>query len=540
MAYILKTHGDNRVDTRDISDRSLLIGRGAGVHLRLDDGTIGFQHARIDHLAGQYLLSDEDSITGTYVNGVRVPKAVLADGDRIMIGPYLLAVGLGAAREPLCLDISRSEPQPRTPPETVRAGSFDYAAAYSLSRRFWNKTVATVILTLAVAVLLLVPVRAGKKDLFRAGRVSSGHALIANQCDRCHQPWRGPAEKRCQECHGEPVHHLEQVSVPSCLTCHAEHRERLQLTVVADRQCVLCHADLKTRDGRPTRFETRVTDFAADHPEFAVTVKADSQESRVRLSDRGARQADPGKIKLNHALHLKPTLKGARGSVRLFCKDCHVPSADGTVMLPVSYETHCRDCHQLKFDPGLPRQAAPHASPDAVDAYLFRTYAGAAGKLRETEARLFNSVCGECHELTQEKQGLPGIQKPAIPERWFQHARFSHRPHRVLQCNACHTRASRSRRTADLLIPGIEICQQCHRNADSGWLLQEAAAPKNCVTCHAYHERPASNDWDGPLTVQRLLESEEAKTEPAPAQASSFRRYLRALGGLWISQQERH
>ncbi len=551
MTYTLRTHWDGRVDAREVSDPCLLIGRGAAVHLRLDDGAVGFQHARIERIEGRYVLSDDQSLTGTYVNGVRIQKKPLADGDRIMIGPYLLTAALAAAGGPLCLDIRRASGGPEPQPARAAAPGFDYALAYALKRRFLNKTVVTLFLLSGSAFLLLLPVRAGRNDLFRAGRVSGGHAIFANQCERCHQPWQGPSQARCQDCHGPSIHHREQVFVPACQSCHAEHREQGELTAVANRQCVSCHADLKSRDGKPPRFERRVTDFAADHPEFAIRVKADSRESRVRLSDKGARQADPTRIKLNHALHLKPGLKGAKGPARLFCGDCHVPSPDGALMMPLRYDTHCKDCHRLTFAPELPGRVVPHAAPDVVDAYLVGAYAGLAGqpasaaaglgparKVREIEARLFQSVCGECHELAQ-KQGLPQIQKPDMPERWFRHARFSHGAHRVLQCNACHTRASRSRRSAELLLPGIEICQQCHRNADSGWLLQEAAAPKNCVTCHVYHEKPASNDWDGPLTVRRLLEREEAKAGPAADQASSLERYLKALGGLFAPQQDR-
>ena len=109
-------------------------------------------------------------------------------------------------------------------------------------------------------------------------------------------------------------------------------------------------------------------------------VKAGAAEKRLRLSDTGARQADSAKIKLNHALHLKPNLQGPKGPVRLSCKDCHVPSSDGNLMLPIRYEAQCRDCHPFKFDSRLPGRVVPHATPDVVAAYLKFVYAEPTGQ----------------------------------------------------------------------------------------------------------------------------------------------------------------
>jgi hypothetical protein len=537
VSYILRTHSNHQVDTREVPDSSLLIGRAGGAQLRLPEEAVEFLHARIDRIEGQYVLSDESRITGTYVNGIKIQKKILADGDRIMIGVFVLVAGLEAASGDLTLDITPATAEPQISGKSVDRTAFDYAGAYALHHRLWNKTVLTVVFVLVSAALLLWPVRAGRKEIFRAGNAVSGHALFANQCDRCHQPWRGPSESRCQECHGTQIHHPEQAFVPSCLMCHAEHHEQPALSRVASRQCLVCHAALKTRSGQAPRFEKRITDFTADHPEFAITVKTGAVEKRLRLSDTGARQADSTKIKLNHALHLKRNLQGPKGPVRLFCKDCHVPSPDGNLMLPVSYEAQCRDCHQLKFDSRLPGRVVPHATPEIVEAYLKAVYAEPTGQTaipaprvaRDAETRLFANVCGECHHVNPTNLPLPVIEKSDIPDRWFQHARFSHRSHRVIECNGCHTRAARSRKTEDVLIPGMEICQGCHRKDDAGSLWQRIAAPTECITCHSYHDRGVNPDWDGPLSVHQFLEGEESRAEPATMQPYSIRRFLEKL-----------
>jgi hypothetical protein len=134
-------------------------------------------------------------------------------------------------------------------------------------------------------------------------------------------------------------------------------------------------------------------------------------------------------------------------------------------------------------------------------------------------------------------QSLPEIRPAAVPDRWFMHARFSHRSHRVLECAACHTRAARSRQTGDELIPGIEICRECHYKTESRWQRQNDAAPTQCITCHAYHEQAANPDWDGPLKIRSLREPEPGKKPAEPTRALSVERYLRVLQEVFGTNQ---
>jgi hypothetical protein len=198
-------------------------------------------------------------------------------------------------------------------------------------------------------------------------------------------------------------------------------------------------------------------------------------------------------------------------------------------MLPVKFASHCQNCHQLEFDPGAPTRVVPHVAPDIVEGYLLKVYPNQVGKVREVEAKLFKNSCMTCHESEQIDQIVPQIKPASIPDRWFIRGQFSHRSHRVLECNACHTRASRSRRTNDVLIPGIQICQECHRKAEARWSSQNTAAPTACTTCHSYHERAVRPDWDGPLNIRRLNEPDTEKGAPVATQSLSFQRYLKSL-----------
>jgi hypothetical protein len=198
-------------------------------------------------------------------------------------------------------------------------------------------------------------------------------------------------------------------------------------------------------------------------------------------------------------------------------------------MAPVTYEAHCKECHELGFDEALPDRQAPHASPEAIRAYLGRTYAelqhkpsssaeergwipgrtarGLSGappaqKVREAENHLFGVTCRECHVISMEGGPLPKIEKPAIPARWLDHALFSHKAHRMLACTACHADASKSRETADVLLPGIGVCRSCHRGGDGPASEAVGAAPARCSLCHLYHDKKEDRDWDGPLRIR--------------------------------------
>lgn len=63
------------------------IGRGkANTVVLLGDPRASLRHASIERTAGGYLLRDEGSTNGTWVNGGRVAEHRLGDGDLIVVG----------------------------------------------------------------------------------------------------------------------------------------------------------------------------------------------------------------------------------------------------------------------------------------------------------------------------------------------------------------------------------------------------------------------------------------------------------------------
>jgi hypothetical protein len=69
---------------------SLVIGRGAEAGLRLMDTGVSRRHAELHVEDDGVTLVDLTSTNGTSVNGERVTRALLADGDRIALGGTVL------------------------------------------------------------------------------------------------------------------------------------------------------------------------------------------------------------------------------------------------------------------------------------------------------------------------------------------------------------------------------------------------------------------------------------------------------------------
>jgi pSer/pThr/pTyr-binding forkhead associated (FHA) protein len=75
------------------------IGRAADNTVVLMSEMISRHHATIARENGQLVLTDSSS-NGTFVNGQRQQRAVLAGGESVQIGPYTLSIGENAPRTP--------------------------------------------------------------------------------------------------------------------------------------------------------------------------------------------------------------------------------------------------------------------------------------------------------------------------------------------------------------------------------------------------------------------------------------------------------
>ncbi len=92
-----RLEGDQVVETRDYTGDLIEIGKLSKAHLRLDDENVSRRHAKIEiESDGRVALIDLGSTNGTRLNGMRVQKAYLADGDEFEIGVTRLRIRLDA------------------------------------------------------------------------------------------------------------------------------------------------------------------------------------------------------------------------------------------------------------------------------------------------------------------------------------------------------------------------------------------------------------------------------------------------------------
>jgi two-component system cell cycle response regulator len=85
-AYLIVLAGENLGQMFPIREADTVIGRAADAAVRLQDDGVSRRHARIVHADGGVLVEDLNSANGTLVNGQRIERVVLQDGDKIQVG----------------------------------------------------------------------------------------------------------------------------------------------------------------------------------------------------------------------------------------------------------------------------------------------------------------------------------------------------------------------------------------------------------------------------------------------------------------------
>lgn len=381
--------------------------------------------------------------------------------------------------------------------------------------------------------------------LWSSGPLLPAHAqAIGEKCSTCHEPFRRVRDDSCRACHEEIVDHvsgarlaLTQLGEPSrCATCHREHNEPAAFIVNrADSLCTGCHAVSAEKFGSLEL--TPVSTFALEaHPAFhAHLPKPALQPAGAGLLTVWRPSVEPvagateqSNLKFSHAQHLDAArvLRQSDGGA-LGCADCHALSADGEHFRPITMAGSCSGCHELTFDPAAPQRQLPHGKPEDVILTLQEYYTrqftdpSVAAKLRErrrrpgrtdTESACAGSPiacataqaaeeidvqftrrgCIGCHEVETAREA-PLLERYRVhPVRlasdYFPAARFDHRSHRIMAgrsgdaaCLSCHAAAT-SEKSAELLVPDIERCVECHGPSATATRI---ASP--CSSCHRYH-----------------------------------------------------
>src|SRR5688572_24726834 len=71
-------------------EREIVIGRASDLDMVLVEDMVSRKHAKLSTTGGQVMLQDLGSTNGTFVNGEKIKKVTLKEGDRILIGTSII------------------------------------------------------------------------------------------------------------------------------------------------------------------------------------------------------------------------------------------------------------------------------------------------------------------------------------------------------------------------------------------------------------------------------------------------------------------
>lgn len=89
-SLVIRSGGGRAGETYPLAAERTTVGRHPDSDVFLDDVTVSRNHAVIAREGGDYVISDEGSLNGTYVNRRRIERQTLIDSDELQIGKFKL------------------------------------------------------------------------------------------------------------------------------------------------------------------------------------------------------------------------------------------------------------------------------------------------------------------------------------------------------------------------------------------------------------------------------------------------------------------
>ena len=378
------------------------------------------------------------------------------------------------------------------------------------------------------------------------------HAKLNMRCGQCHMEHNGTAGIIAKES-------------KLCTDCHANLETLLPGTEAAVVESFPKHPNFRVTLTDTSKTPQVAVGGGSDAAAVAAIVKRVSLDDKINL-------VDPTQLKLNHKIHLQKDIAGATGPVTLGCNDCHKIVPETGKILPIKFQKDCASCHNLEFDDKLPGKSVPHGNPDTVFNFLYAEYArlflikdgvedpnagairrkpgqeanrgeevefsraSVEAQSRSVEESLFTrTACHLCHVVEDVPPGtdvapngktVQRISKyrvvPAqVPDRWMPASTFNHSAHQEVACESCHNNVRTSEKTADVLLPGIDNCVQCHEGGlghrhskGKGMVVSE------CIMCHSYHDQLPMKE-DTKRNIQEILMSSIAPFDRFSSASSS-------------------
>jgi len=94
MANIQVFYRDMLKDEVELVSDETTIGRNSDSDITIDNAGVSAHHARIVREGDDFIVEDTDSRNGTFVNGKRVRRQLLLEGDEIVISKHILKLTL--------------------------------------------------------------------------------------------------------------------------------------------------------------------------------------------------------------------------------------------------------------------------------------------------------------------------------------------------------------------------------------------------------------------------------------------------------------
>jgi pSer/pThr/pTyr-binding forkhead associated (FHA) protein len=101
--------------------RRLTFGRHRSCDLVLSHPTVSREHFFVEQTGGKWLVVDNSSGNGTFLNSNRISWAELRDGDRIQAGPFVLVAEMLPDSEPPAASTTPESSEPQRAMESVEA-----------------------------------------------------------------------------------------------------------------------------------------------------------------------------------------------------------------------------------------------------------------------------------------------------------------------------------------------------------------------------------------------------------------------------------
>lgn len=373
----------------------------------------------------------------------------------------------------------------------------------------------------------------------QACHVKAGESVRDTACVACHTKVHDHADpKKLAEARGSPgivggtkqfVGGLFGIEPGRCVECHTEHQGTTAMPVTDERFCTNCHTDMSKR------VETALkdtADFGASHPQFEPTIRF-AGAGGVPMFRRVSLDANPKEdngLKFPHDMHLSTTNgvaqmaktlgKGEGYGAPLDCANCHTRDATGTAFIAVKMEPACGACHSLAFDQvGGTIRTLRHGEPAQVIADIRAFYrAGGSrspafqgmdrrrpgdfvtsgqrinfaqtsamhvGNADQAIRAVFSKggACFDCHAVRATGNATTpyAVTPVAQSTRYLTKGWFDHAAHDTETCASCHA-VKTSKSAADVSLPKLAKCQECHGGQDA-----HKEVPSACAMCHDYH-----------------------------------------------------